>query len=98
MKTIKKIILVIVAIATLTAVSGISSIATAQHAKASSFRLINNSDVIAYLTDHGYSLITILEVQANGTRKCSTSLQGYYTYVYLNTAQTAIVSTQDIQI
>ena len=99
MKTMKKIIIAAMAIVALTVVSATTKTGTANASSMAIVRTITNAQVITYLQNNGYALITVLQTYADGTRKCSTNLIGYYTYVYVSQPdQSSIVGHQDIQI
>jgi len=99
MKTMKKVFIAIVAIAMLSVFSATTQSGAAKASSQTMMRTVTNAQVITYLQNLGYSFITIVQTFADGTRKCTTNLVGYYTYVYVSQPdQGSIVSTQDIAI
>ena len=95
MKTMKKIIIALFAIATLNVVSSVMPAGTAKASSSMITRSVTDAQVISYLQAHGFSLITIVQTYADGTRKCTTNHVGYYCLVYLNSDQTAIVGYEE---
>jgi len=96
MKTMKKIIIAVLAIVALSVMSAVTQTGTANASSMMIEKPITDADVIAYLVQQGFSSSTIIEVFADGTRRCTSELVGYSIYVYLNADQTAIVGWEEV--
>lgn len=95
MKTMKKMIIAAMAIVALTVVSATTNTGTANASSMNISRTITNAQVITYLQGQGFSLITVLQTYADGTRRCSTNHVGYTCWVYVNADQSAIVGWEE---